>query len=255
MNNDSINNVVNDIRNGVLDVNIQELFVSSLIKGLLYNLNKDIKIRNIPVPHMILHTGDDRMWLETKGYDASIEPLTISNENNVYSIIPKCIVTPSSIDLDINQLTSPYSIGTLQYEVKSGDNMGVYALSGEFRRMPIKISVDLKYYTDSYTDMLELIQYIISNLVFIRTFNIVYMGQKIKCSYKIPENFGEEHTMEIDGAVSENREHSLNLSIEVESNIPVFNNKTIVPAHLVIADTRGIVTPKGTNTLLQHATT
>lgn len=250
MNNDIINNVVNDIRNGVLDVNIQELFVSSLIKGLLFNLNKDIKIRNISVPHMILHTGDDRMWLETKGYDASIEPLTISNENNVYSIIPKCIVTPSSIDLDINQLTSPYSIGTLQYEVKSGDNMGVYALSGEFRRMPIKISVDLKYYTDSYTDMLELIQYIISNLVFIRTFNIVYMGQKIKCSYKIPENFGEEHTMEIDGAVSENREHSLNLSIEVESNIPVFNNKTITPAHLVIADTRGIVTPKGTNTLL-----
>lgn len=255
MNNDIINNVVNDIRNGVLDVNIQELFVSSLIKGLLFNLNKDIKIRNISVPHMILHTGDDRMWLETKGYDASIEPLTISNENNVYSIIPKCIVTPSSIDLDINQLTSPYSIGTLQYEVKSGDNMGVYALSGEFRRMPIKISVDLKYYTDSYTDMLELIQYIISNLVFIRTFNIVYMGQKIKCSYKIPENFGEEHTMEIDGAVSENREHSLNLSIEVESNIPVFNNKTIAPAHLVIADTRGIITPKGTNTLLQYATT
>jgi hypothetical protein len=249
MNNDIINNVVNDIRNGVLDVNIQELFVSSLIKGLLYNLNKDIKIRNISVPHMILHTGDDRMWLETKGYDASIEPLTISNENNVYSIIPKCIVTPSSIDLDINQLTSPYSIGTLQYEVKSGDNMGVYALSGEFRRMPIKISVDLKYYTDSYTDMLELIQYIISNLVFIRTFNIVYMGQKIKCSYKIPENFGEEHTMEIDGAVSENREHSLNLSIEVESNIPVFNNKTIAPANLVIADTLGIVTPRATNTL------
>ena len=70
MNNDNINNVVNDLRNGVLDVNIQELFVSSLIKGLLYNLNKDIKIRNISVPHMILHTGDDRMWLETKGYDA-----------------------------------------------------------------------------------------------------------------------------------------------------------------------------------------
>jgi hypothetical protein len=128
--------------------------------------------------------------------------------------------------------------------------MGVYALSGEFRRMPIKISVDLKYSTDSYTDMLELIQYVISNLVFIRTFNIVYMGQKIKCSYKIPENFGEEHTMEIDGAVSENREHSLNLSIEVESNIPVFNNKTIAPANLVIADTKGIVTPRSTNTLL-----
>lgn len=241
MNTDNINTVVNNIRTGVLDVNVQELFVSSIIKGLLYNLNKDIKIRNIPVPHIIIHTGDDRMWLETKGYDASIEPLTISNENNVYYIIPKCIVTPSSIDLDLNQLTSPYSIGVLQYEVKDGDLMGVYSLSGEFRRMPIKLSVDLKYYTNSYNDMLELIQYIISNLSFIRTFNIVYMGQKIKCSYKIPENFGEEHTMEIDGALSENREHSLNISIEIESNIPIFNNKTIAPSSVVITESKGVI--------------
>jgi hypothetical protein len=100
--------------------------------------------------------------------------------------------------------------------------------------MPIKISVDLKYYTDSYTDMLELIQYVISNLVFIRTFNIVYMGQKIKCSYKIPENFGEEHTMEIDGALSEDRDHKLTLSLEIESNIPVFNNKTVMSSDCVI---------------------
>ena len=217
------------IRNGVLDINVQELFLSSLLKGLLLKLNSEIKIRDRAVPHMILHTGDDRMWLETKGYDASVEPLIISNENSVYSVIPKCIVNPTGIDLDINQLTSPYSIGSLQYESPDG----VCMLSGEFRRVPIKINVELKYYTDSYTDMLELIQYIIANLAFIRTYDIVYMGQKIKCSYKIPESFSEEHTMELDGALSENREHSLNLSIEVETNIPIFNNKTIMPTKII----------------------
>ena len=75
--------------------------------------------------------------------------------------------------------------------------------------------------------MLELIQYIISNLAFIRTYDIVYMGQKIKCSYKIPEAFSDEHTMDIDGSFSDSREHTLSLSVEVESNIPIFNNKTI----------------------------
>lgn len=198
-----------------------------IIKGLLYNLNKDIKVRNISVPHFILHTGDDRMWLEAKGYDASIEPLDISNENSIYSIIPKCIVTPGSIDLDIAQLSAPYSQGFLQYECKDGENDGIYTLSGEFRRMPIKLNVDLKYYTNSYSDMLELIQYIISCLSFVNTFDVMYMGQKVKCSYKIPESFSEEHTMEIDGALSDNREHSLNISIELETNMPVFNNRTI----------------------------
>jgi hypothetical protein len=54
------------------------------------------------------------------------------------------------------------------------------------------------------------------------------MGQKIKCSYKIPDSFGDEHSMELDGAMSDNRAHSLSLSIELETNMLVFNNKTIM---------------------------
>ena len=227
MNNDNL--LAEQIRIGVLDVNIQELFFSSLIKGLLYKLNTEIKIRDEYIPHMILHTGDDRMWLEAKGYNASIEPLTISNENSVYSIIPKCVVNTSNLDMDLNQLTSPYSIGNIQYTT---DN-GIYTFSGEFRRIPIKMGVELKYYVESYTDMLELIQNIIANLTFIRTYDIMYMGQKIKCSYKIPESFGEEHTMELDGAMTDNKNHSLTLSLEVETNMPIFNNKTIMPSTII----------------------
>lgn len=230
----NIDNVIQDIRNGDLDINVQDLFFSILIKGLLYNLNNCIKVRGDYVPHYITHTGDDRMYLAARGYNASLEPNLPSNEiRNIYDIIPKCIVNPSNIDLDINQLTSPYSIGGIQYS----DKDGLYMLKGEFRRVPVKISVDLKYYTESYTDMLELIQYIISNLAFIRTFDIMYMGQKITCSYRIPEAFNDEHSMDIDGSMSDSRNHELNLSIEVESNFPVFNNRTIMPADKIITTT------------------
>jgi hypothetical protein len=235
----NVKDIIDKIRNGDLDINVQDLFFSILIKGLLYNLNDDIKVRGKCVPHYIMHTGDDRMFLAARGYDYSIEPGKLSNENNIYDIIPKCIVNPSGIDLDTSQLTSPYSIGGIQYE----DESGIYMFKGEFRRVPVKLSVDLKYYTDSYTDMLELIQYVISNLAFIRTYDIMYMGQKITCSYKIPDSFGEEHSMDIDGSMSDSREHTLNLSIEVETNLPIFNNRTIMSAENII------VTPVN-NTLL-----
>lgn len=224
--------VIDKIRNGALDINVQELFFSTLIKGLLHKLNNEIKIRDIAIPHMILHTGDDRMWIAAKGYNASVEPLVISNEQSIYSVIPRCVVTPSNIDLDTNQLTSPYSLGTLQLCLDD-DIKGIYSLTGEFRRMPVKLAVELKYYTDSYTDMLELIQSTITNLAFIRTFDIVYLGQKIKCSYKIPESFGEEHTMEIEGSLQDNRLHSITFSLEIETNMPVFNNKTIMPPYII----------------------
>ena len=224
--------IIQDIRTGALDINTQELFFPLVIKGLLVNLNDAIKVRNIPVPHYILHTGDDRMFLEIKGYDNSIEPLQISNENNIYAITPKCLVTPGGIDLDTAQLTSPYSLGQCQLET---DNE-ILSLHGEFRRLPVKLTVELKYYTDSYTDMMELIQYVTSNLAFIRTYNIVYMGQKITCSYKIPDSFGEEHTMDLDGQFSDNKQHTLSLSLEVESNLPIFSNRTMVRADKIISN-------------------
>ena len=145
-----LNTIVEKIREGEIDINNQELFFSTLIKGLMLKLNQDISIRNIPVPHIIVHTGSDALYLEQKGYDNSIEPLSISNENYIYNISPRCVVNPGGIDLVLDQLTHPYTLGQLQYD--SGDNL--YNLTSEFRRLPLKLSVELKYFVDSYRDLL-----------------------------------------------------------------------------------------------------
>jgi hypothetical protein len=225
--------VIDDIRGGALDVNGQELFFPLVLKGLLVNLRKCIKIRGEGVPHVITHMGDDRMWLDARGYDNSIEPLQISNENTIYNIVPRCNVNPGGITLDAGQLTNPYSVGQCQVNT----DKGVYTLKGEFRRIPVKMSVELKYQTDSYTDLMEAIQYIVSHLAFVRTYDIMYMGQKIKCSYKIPDSFDGEHQMDLDGSISDGREHTMSMSVEVETNMPVFSNKTMVLADKIITKT------------------
>lgn len=225
--------VIDDIRGGALDVNGQELFFPLVLKGLLVNLRKCIKIRGEGVPHIITHMGDDRMWLDARGYDNSIEPLQISNENSIYNIVPRCNVNPGGITLDAGQLTNPYSVGQCQVNT----DKGVYTLKGEFRRIPVKMSVELKYQTDSYTDLMEVIQYIVSHLAFVRTYDIMYMGQKIKCSYKIPDSFDGEHQMDLDGSISDGREHTMSMSVEVETNMPVFSNKTMALADKIITKT------------------
>lgn len=215
---------IDDIKVGKIDINNQELFFSTLIKGLLIKLNDDIKIRGISVPHIIVHTGSDALYLEAKGYNFGIEPEQISNENYIYSIVPRGVVNMGGIDLIADQLTNPYSLGRLQYE----DDEGLYELVGEFRRFPIKLSMSLEYHTDSFRDMLELIQQIITKLSFIRTYNITYMGQSIKCSYKLPENFSQEHLMDMDGTTTEGKTRKLSIDLEIESNFPVYNPSTIM---------------------------
>lgn len=220
------NKIIEDIRKGVIDINNQELFFSTLIKGLILNLDGCINVRNIPVPHMSIHTGSDLMYLEKKGQDMSIEPFSVSNEDYIYQIVPRCIINLGAINLIPDQMTNPYTLGQLQYD--SGEE--ILNLKGEFRRMSLKLSVDLKYVTDTYRDFLEIAQQIITKLSFIRTFDITYMGQLIQCSYSIPESFDGEHLMEMDGSTQDDKLHKLSLSLEVETNIPVYSQRTIMHA-------------------------
>lgn len=221
--------IITRIKSGEIDINNQSLFFPLLIEGLLLKLNKDLTIRNIPIPHYILHTGDDIMYLEHKGQDSSIEPKEISNENYVYNIIPRCIVTPNSIDMDPDQLTNPYTKGNLEFEYYDEEgNPNIYSLTSEFRRMPVKFSCELKYYVDSYRDLMELVQQIMTKLAFIQTYYITYLGQQIICSYKIPESISGEYLTELDGMTTDSKYRTISISLEIESNLPIYSPQTVM---------------------------
>ena len=216
--------IINDIRTGVIDINDQSLFFPIIIKGLLMNLNNQLSIRGVKIPHYIIHTGDDTMYLSVKGQDASIEPLEISNEDYVYSSVPRCLVTVSGLNIESDQLTNPYVHGQMQYE--SDDN--IYTMVGEFRRVPIKLTVNCKYYVDSWGDLMELSQHFISKLAFIRTYMVSYMGQSIICSYTIPTDIDNEYMTELDGTTQDNKLRTTELQLEIETNFPVWEPRTMI---------------------------
>ena len=99
------NKIISQIRKGEIDINNQSLFLPIIIKGALVKLNEQICIRGEKIPHYIIHTGDDTMYLNVKGQDASIEPLEISNEDYVYSSVPRCLVSVSGLNIETDQLT------------------------------------------------------------------------------------------------------------------------------------------------------
>lgn len=222
------------LRKGEVDANDQQLFLSTVLKGLIYNLNNKIKIRNQYIPHYIVNTGDDILYLEVKGQDHSKEPLEITNEDFIYTTIPRCVVSPGSIDILTDQLTSPYSRGnfTLEYD----DSL--YSFNSEFRRVPIKLSISLKYVLDNFTDSLQLVQQVVSNCAFINNFNIEYLGRTIQVSYSIPTEYGTEHSIEFDGLTADSKTHNLEINIDIETNFPMIYQQTIIPCDAYIRNFR-----------------
>lgn len=220
------------IKNETIDINTQENFLSKVIKGAMYDLNEIIKVRGKNVPHLILSTGDDTMYLDVKGQNQAIEPQDISNENYVYSVIPRGVVTPSGINLETDQLSSPYTRGRLQVE---HDDV-LYEMTAEFRRMPMTMRISIKYILDTFTDTLNLMQYVITHLSFVRTFNIIYMGQQITCSYRFPEAMEEQFNAQFDGLSMDAKYKTVEIELEVETNVPVFYPRTVIPADMVITN-------------------
>lgn len=218
------------LRSKEIDINNKERFLSIVTKGFLYKLNQDLVLRGIPVPHYILNTGDDIMYLEVKGQDHSIEPQQVSNENFIYSQIPRCIIQPAGINIPTDQLTSPYSYGT--FEVEDADM--IYAFRAEFRRMPLNMTYSLKYYFDSFTDAMDITQQIITNLAFINNYNITYLGQRIPCSYNIPEDYQTEFMLEFDGITTDSKTRTISLELVVQTNMPVIHTGSLIPADAYI---------------------
>ena len=233
-------NLIKKIRTSEIDINNVSNFFSIFIKAFIVSLNEKIKIRDKKVPHFIVHVGDINKYLDVKNHDSSIEPLEISNEDYVYTEIPRCNITPGGITFLSDQVTSPYSHGNLVYQY---DDI-LYTFCGEFRRIPIQMTFELNYTLDSYTDSLALIQQCLSKLIYIQTFSFIYLGQKINASYNIPNSYSDNHLNEITGSVTDELKHSIEYSIEVETYFPVWNEKTIVGESKIRHITLGVIDNK-----------
>lgn len=220
----------NKIRKGEVDPNHQELFFLAMIKALIYDLNKNLKVRGEYVPHFIVNTGDDTMYLMVKGQNQALEPLETTNEQFVYSCVPRCIVTTAGITIPTDQLTSPYSYGGYQLEYDGQLN----SMVAEFRRIPIEMSVSLKYYLDTFTDALEIAQEIITKMAFINMYKFVYMGQVIPASYTMPDSQDIEKNLEFDGLSTDSKTRNVSLDLKCESTLPVFYEATSIPSDKII---------------------
>ena len=188
--------------------------------------------------------------VEAKGQDHSIErpalsgqTPVVSNENYVYSQIPRCMVQPAGLNIPGDQLTSPYSYGRFEFEYEDM----IYVFRSEFRRIPLDCTYSLKYYLDSFTDTMSVTQQIITKLAFINTFDFTYLGNIINASYKIPDDFQTEFMLEFDGATTDNKARQISLELQVSTNIPIIYPETIIPADKFITKTVGTIGiyPKG----------
>ncbi len=214
---------------GDIDINNSELFFGNMIKGALLFLNDNITLRDKSIPHFILNTGDEILYRELMHY--KYDTKTVTDEDFVYNAIPRCVVSPADISVEGDQLTQPYCRGNFELE----DGGHLYEFSAEMRRLPVKTTLSLKYYIDSFTDALALSQKLMTNIATIRTYKFTYMGETVIASLTFPDSTQIEKPTELSFG-DETRYKTVSIELELSTNIPVFNARTAIETGAVITD-------------------
>jgi hypothetical protein len=206
-----------------------ERFFALVLKGLLSFLNKNIILNGESINHFIFNTGSSYMYMENTDYNFSWCETT--GEDQMYMKMPRCIIELGDVNVDMAELSSPYVRGN--YERLSSIDNKIKTYNAEIKRMPLEISISLKYVLSTFNESIILLQELIDKLLFQRYFNIVYLGQKIICSVEFPSSTRIEFN-KIDMLSADTNQKNINIELKICTNYPIINRHTEINANTII---------------------
>ena len=209
--------------------NRDERFFSLVIKGLLSWLNRNIVLYNKSINHFIFNTGSSYLYVESNGYEYNVSETT--GEDTMYMKRPRCLIEISDINIPMEELSAPFSRGN--YERRSGNQL--QGFNAEIRRLPIELTINMKYYLSNFNETIVLLQELIDKLVFQRYFNITYLGKVVQCSIEFPANYNPELN-KIDMSSPEPNQRNITFDIKICTNYPLIDTRTEIPTDKVISN-------------------
>ena len=208
--------------------NRDERFFSLVVKGLLSWLNRNIVLYNKSINHFIFNTGSSYLYVESNGYEYNVSETT--GEDSMYMKLPRCLIEISDINIPMEELSAPFSRGN--YERRSGNQL--CGFNAEMRRLPIELTINMKYYLSNFNETIVLLQELIDKLVFQRYFNITYLGKVVQCSIEFPANYNPELN-KIDMSSPEPNQRNITFDIKICTNYPLIDARTEIPTDKVIS--------------------
>lgn len=194
-------------------------FFAVVIKGALSWLTRNIVLYDEPINHFIFNTGSSYMYVEKNGYKYSLSE--VSGEDQMYMKMPRCIVEIDNVSIPMEELTQPYVRGTYERIVEND----VVGMNAEMRRLPLEISLKLRYVLSNFNESIVLLQEIIDKMVFNKYFKITYLGQTIKCSLDWPTEQSIQLN-KLDMTSSDTNQKSIEMSLKLTTSYPQIDERT-----------------------------
>ena len=216
-----------------------ERFFAIVIKGALSWLNSNLMMYNRPIRHFIFNTGSSYLYLENNGYEYTWCETT--GENLMYMETPRCLVKIGSFNVPLEELTAPYIRGEYERISNAKETKGqIVAYNAEMQRLPVEFNLNLNYVFSTFNEAIIFTQELMENVLFQQYFDVIYLGQIIKCSIEINADTNIEF-QEVDLAGQEVNQRTMSFDIKITTNLPIINTQTESKSSNVIMGGIGII--------------
>lgn len=216
-----------------------ERFFAIVIKGALSWLNSNLMMYNRPIRHFIFNTGSSYLYLENNGYEYNWCETT--GENLMYMETPRCLVKIGSFNVPLEELTAPYIRGEYERISNAKETKGqIVAYNAEMQRLPVEFNLNLNYVFSTFNEAIIFTQELMENVLFQQYFDVIYLGQIIKCSIEINADTNIEF-QEVDLASQEVNQRTMSFDIKITTNLPIINTQTESKSSNVIMGAIGII--------------
>lgn len=201
-----------------------ERFFAIVIKGALSWLNSNLLMYNRPIRHFIFNTGSSYLYLENNGYEYTWCETT--GEDMMYMETPRCLVKVGSFNVPLEELTAPYVRGEYERISNAPDAKGqIVAYNAEMQRLPVEFTLNLNYVFSTFNEAIIFTQELMENVLFQQYFDVIYLGQIIKCSIEINADTNIE-LQEVDLAGQDVNQRTMSFDIKITTNLPIINTQT-----------------------------
>lgn len=204
--------------------NRDERFFALVIKGVLSWLNNNLVMYGKPIRHFILNTGSSYLYIEKNGYD--YEWCETSGEDMIYMETPRCTVSIGNFSIPTEELTAPYIRGEYERISNREDDKGqICSYTSEMQRLPLEMTLSLKYSFSTFNEAIIFVQELFENVLFQQYFDIIYLGQIVKCAIEINADTNIQ-LKELDLTSRESNNRTMEFDIKVTTNLPIINTAT-----------------------------
>jgi hypothetical protein len=173
----------------------------------------------VNVPFYFSLTGSERFIFDNFLNDCTNDPSNSKAIGN-YDVVPRGVVTLTSIEIDSGALVNKYV--RMEIIKRVGNDLKPY--SYETMIIPLNLSLDVSVHASSHLEMFKLTEAILRTFYKNNSFYVDLGLYRVQANLVIPESF--EHDKAFEFTFGDKKTYDITFTLDLISYMPVFDVKT-----------------------------